>query len=591
MDGRGLAEIELVLDELSRKHFVRPVPTSSLEGEVQFSFWHVLVRDVCYAQIPRSARAALHRAAAAWIERKGADRAEDLADVLAHHYLRALDLIRALGEERDVEELEGSARRFLALAAKRALALDVASAEASLAKALELTPDGHPERASLLEQWAEAAQQQGRQQEARDALEEALAVYRAGGDPLAAGRTLTTLALVLGRLGDPRREEALAEALALLEAQPPDYELVAAYAQLAGRRELDHAFPEAIAAADRALALAAKLGFAEPVRALGFRGSARAASGDRRGLDEMRRALELSVEQGKGREAAVLYNNLSVDTWDYEGPRVALDLCREGIDFCTRRGITEFAFALASTSLTFVAESGNPERALADADPVAEWAEATCMLPDLIEVRSVQLRWTAERGEAQKQPRAAENLAAIAREAGTLPLITAGLAVAAQVMLADGRLDEAGRVLVELDEVRAGRSDPLYAAYLPHLLRLALGLREPELAGRLVDGVKAVMPLSKHALHTAHAQLAEAAGNNAAAADLYAAVAARWRRFETVTECAYALLGQGRCLAALGKTEAEAPLREARDLFASMGYKPALSETEALIEQTTPAAS
>jgi hypothetical protein len=37
--------------------------------------------------------------------------------------------------------------------------------------------------------------------------------------------------------------------------------------------------------------------------------------------------------------------------------------------------------------------------------------------------------------------------------------------------------------------------------------------------------------------------------------------------------------------------EADASLRQAGELFASMGYRPALSETEALIEQTTPAQS
>ncbi|MBA3245769.1 MAG: hypothetical protein H0T61_11430, partial [Actinobacteria bacterium] len=49
------------------------------------------------------------------------------------------------------------------------------------------------------------------------------------------------------------------------------------------------------------------------------------------------------------------------------------------------------------------------------------------------------------------------------------------------------------------------------------------------------------------------------------------------------------LLGQGRCLAALGQPPAE-PLREARELFASMGYKPALAETEALLAQGEAAA-
>jgi hypothetical protein len=50
------------------------------------------------------------------------------------------------------------------------------------------------------------------------------------------------------------------------------------------------------------------------------------------------------------------------------------------------------------------------------------------------------------------------------------------------------------------------------------------------------------------------------------------------------------VLGQGRCLTALGQPEAEPPLREARDLFASMGYKPALAETEALLTRGEAAA-
>jgi hypothetical protein len=39
-------------------------------------------------------------------------------------------------------------------------------------------------------------------------------------------------------------------------------------------------------------------------------------------------------------------------------------------------------------------------------------------------------------------------------------------------------------------------------------------------------------------------------------------------------------------LAALGRPEAEEPLRDARELFASMGYKPALAETDALLGPT-----
>lgn len=55
-------------------------------------------------------------------------------------------------------------------------------------------------------------------------------------------------------------------------------------------------------------------------------------------------------------------------------------------------------------------------------------------------------------------------------------------------------------------------------------------------------------------------------------------------------ECAYALLGHGRCLLSVGRSAAKVPLATARELFASLGYKPALAETEALLAQDEAAA-
>jgi predicted ATPase len=95
MAERDLAEVEQALHELARKELVQPSRTSSMEGETEYVFWHLLVRDVCYAQIPRVARAARHEAAALWLERQAGGRAEDLADVLAYHCQTALELTRA----------------------------------------------------------------------------------------------------------------------------------------------------------------------------------------------------------------------------------------------------------------------------------------------------------------------------------------------------------------------------------------------------------------------------------------------------------------------------------------------------------------
>src|SRR5206468_2547144 len=104
-----------------------------------------------------------------------------------------------------------------------------------------------------------------------------------------------------------------------------------------------------------------------------------------------------------------------------------------------------------------------------------------------------------------------------------------------------------------------------------------------ELAERLVSNVEPHTPLSEHVLTASRAQLAEAAGDHAQAAELYAEAAERWRAFGNVPERAYALLGQGRSLLALDRPAAEVPLAEARERFASMGYKPALADTETLL--------
>ena len=83
--------VEERLHALRRKEFIRGERHSSVAGETQYSFLHLLMRDVAYGQIPRAARAERHRLAAEWLESLPADRAEDRAEMLAHHYLSALD--------------------------------------------------------------------------------------------------------------------------------------------------------------------------------------------------------------------------------------------------------------------------------------------------------------------------------------------------------------------------------------------------------------------------------------------------------------------------------------------------------------------
>ena len=79
-------------------------------SESEYAFRHLLVRDVAYGADPARGRGEKHHErAAAWIESLG--RLEDHAEMLAHHYLEALELVeRAAGQE---EPTSSSTRRAL----------------------------------------------------------------------------------------------------------------------------------------------------------------------------------------------------------------------------------------------------------------------------------------------------------------------------------------------------------------------------------------------------------------------------------------------------------------------------------------------
>ena len=119
---RPRASVEECLHALRRKDFLRHERRSAVAGETQFTFLHLLTRDVAYGQIPRVNRADKHRSAAEWLESLPADRAEDRAEMIAHHYLAALELARSAGQE--TSELSERARRALTEAGERALTLN-----------------------------------------------------------------------------------------------------------------------------------------------------------------------------------------------------------------------------------------------------------------------------------------------------------------------------------------------------------------------------------------------------------------------------------------------------------------------------------
>ena len=383
--------------------------------------------------------------------------------MLAYHYQAALELNQAAGLGEHSEQLQAQVVRYLALSGERALSLDIEQAERQLARALDLAPAGDPVRASLLERWAQAAQQRGRLQEARQAFQQALDLYREQGEPLAAGRVLTRLALVVHRLGDPGSEALFAESRDLLEEQPAGPELVSTYAYTAGRHTFANLYSEAIAAAERALRTGCG---ARPPRARIRAPLARRCPlcrGDADGLEDLRRALELALEQGLGREAAVIYGNLGGVMWSYQGPRAALDDLGEAIAFCERRGIAEMVCRLAPSIPTALAELGHTEQALAEAGPLADRIEAGGDM-SFVATRALQVRLLAECGGAEEA--STTELVAAARGIALHGFISLAFAAVAQLHLAQGRRAQARTLLQELDEI-AARIDYDYMPFCP----------------------------------------------------------------------------------------------------------------------------
>lgn len=88
-------------------------------------------------------------------------------------------------------------------------------------------------------------------------------------------------------------------------------------------------------------------------------------------------------------------------------------------------------------------------------------------------------------------------------------------------------------------------------------------------------------------LDSCRALLAEADGEFGEAAGLFADATERWEAFGGVLEQAYALLGQGRSLVALGAPDADQPLRQARALFDEMGARPRVDECDTLIARAS----
>src|SRR5215218_7370061 len=197
-------ELEPLLDDLLLREFVLTEPRSTISGEDSYRFKHVLIREVAYGGLSKTARAHHHRRFAEWL---GERAREEMLEVRAYHLDQASALLTEL-DGAPPAELAEEAADALERAGMRALAREAnATARRLLHRSVELEP--------TLERRYQAARAAWRMSEfpvVSNEMEDVLLGAREVGDKRLEARALTALAHVtLQREGDVGRAEQLAE--------------------------------------------------------------------------------------------------------------------------------------------------------------------------------------------------------------------------------------------------------------------------------------------------------------------------------------------------------------------------------------------
>jgi class 3 adenylate cyclase len=306
ISGAGADSLRDGLHALERGDFVQRARRSSVAGQNEFTFRHVLVRDVAYGQIPRLERADKHRRAAEWLAGLSPDRLEDRSELLAHHYRTALDLSRSAGQPTD--ELHRAARDAFAAAGARAWALDNYTASARFYQdALGLASDDDPAQPQL--RFAAARARYWAEGVGLEEMSEAVDALRRQDEREAAAEAASWMSWAL--LFGGQRDAAYRYADMALELTEPIPESAVRATALARRSTMHMLADEdeaAMVMASTAIQLAERLGRDDlRARLLINIGMSRFMTGDSGGLEQLERATAVARAANAHEELEAAY--------------------------------------------------------------------------------------------------------------------------------------------------------------------------------------------------------------------------------------------------------------------------------------------
>jgi class 3 adenylate cyclase/predicted ATPase len=596
VSGRGERDVRAALAELVRRE-VFSVSADRLSPERgSYRFAQQMLRQVAYDTLSRRDRKARHLQVAAHLRATFAGDGEEVADVIAQHYLDALN---ANPDDSDVTEIRGQAVNTLIRAAERAERTGApARAAISYAIAAELTtPDtehaeldaqvGSPDVGVLWERAAQAAVVSGDHAAAVQHASRAGDYHLRHGRVRAAARAQAIAGRALrsrGRLTEAR--EQLTAAVRVLRAEP-DTDTVRALDQLAtlevfaGSPEADRLSTEALILGQTLDVGASLLSGLLQTRAIHLAFAERHTEA----VAYLREAVQLATEAGDNFELGMALTNLGAVLTD---PASAAEAARTAAGHFRRVG----ALDLLGSAI------GNLASGLIE---VGDWDAAEEELTQAIASGELAACWGIVRLRA--------GLAALRGDAATAEAMLAGLAdmgtsenvqnklsfisVEADIAVARGQPEEAlrhaRRALAHVDAVGISRLTGDWAL----AARAAFEVRDIAAARELLALLDSHQsgpadPKLRAERDLARARLAGHDGDPAAGA-AFAAAISTLRELGRPYYLAHGLLDHAQYLLRQDDAEPAAiAIQEARDIAQRLRCQPLLDRAGAIERATKP---
>jgi class 3 adenylate cyclase/tetratricopeptide (TPR) repeat protein len=249
------------LQDLQRRDIVEERRESTVAGDTEYDFKHILIRDVAYERLPKGRRADLHARFVDWMSRLGAD--DEFVEIVAYHLEQACLLARAVARapiEPPVLDAIDALKRSAQKAERRE---GLREADRFYTRGLDLLDGQYPEAS------VELRLRRGATLVQLGELAEADRLLAGVADEARARGRLDLRCAALLELGDiDQRQGRAAEAREqLVEASQlakslghPTLEIRAVFILAALRADFEGAYAEAIEDLQRAVVLAAELG-------------------------------------------------------------------------------------------------------------------------------------------------------------------------------------------------------------------------------------------------------------------------------------------------------------------------------------------